>query len=301
MTYIPGISKTRSWKALQKHDVALLVFILSLTLIFLYFVIQESGHAFDFQALFPYIVHENTQGELVSGLLLQGFYGTLRLGLWALFFSLAIGGGVGILSAHKKGFAALPFKIYIQFFRNMPPLILLFFIFFFASSLFTEQLIQVEASISKQSPLVQNFFYTFIAPQGQLDRMVAAIITLALYEGAYVAEIVRSGIESIPQAQWEAALSQGFSLWQCRHYIIAPQSLRIMLPPLLGQSINVFKNSALASIISVPELTFQTIEIMAVSQITLELWICVIALYFILARCLETYGNYLEKHRKWTN
>ena len=225
----------------------------------------------------------------------------MRIGFWSVLLALVLGSFIGIISAHKKGFAALPAKFYVQLIRNIPPLILLFLIFFFTSYVFTEPLLQFEFLLQKTPLWMQSFFFNFVAPKGQLDIMVAAILTLGIYEGAYVAEIVRSGIESIPKAQWEAARSQGFTLWQTRHLIIIPQTFRLTLPALVGQSISTFKDTALVSIISLPELTFQSTEVMAVSNITLELWIVVAFLYYIVCYCLEKTGWYFEKKSKWYN
>ena len=104
-----------------------------------------------------------------------------------------------------------------------------------------------------------------IAPEGQLDRMVAAVLTLGVYEGAYVTEIVRGGIEGVPHGQWEASAALGFSRSQQLRLVIFPQAVRAILPPLVGQVITTFKDSALASLISLPDLTFQALEVMAIS------------------------------------
>jgi len=299
MPHILGITKARSWRKLNNTDYILFVFLTSCALFILYKLLKTNNLALDFSAIFPYIFYEDKSGSYVSGILLKGLFTTLRLGFWSVVLAFIFGSIIGVMSAHKKGFAALPARLYIQLIRNTPPLILLFLVFFFTAYIFTEPLLQFESDLSKAPLWVQSIFFNLIAPKGQLDIMFAAILTLGIYEGAYVAEMVRSGIESIPKAQWEAARSQGLTLWQTRRLIIIPQTFRLILPPLVGEAICTFKNSALASIISLPELTFQSTEAMAVSNITLELWIFVAFLYYIIAYILERIGWGLEKRAKW--
>ena len=301
MTYILGATKPRTWRQLNATDYFLLALLNIGVFFILYRLLQMDRLTLDFSSILPYIVYVNDSGQYVGGILLDGLLTTLRLGFWSLVLALIVGSLVGVISAHKKGFASLPAKIYVQLIRNTPPLILLFLVFFFASYVFTEPLLQFEFYLSKSPAWVQSLFYNIIAPKGKLDIMFAAILTLGLYEGAYVAEIVRGGIESIPRAQWEAARSQGLTLWQTRRLVIIPQTFRLILPPLVGESICTFKNSALASIISLPELIFQSTEIMAVSNITLELWIFVAFLYYIISYALEHIGWKLEKRAKWYN
>ena len=298
MPYIPGITKARSWRRLNRTDYILLALLVSVTFFILYKLLKTSNIGLDFSSIFPYIVYQDNTGSYVTGVLLNGFFTTLRLGFWSMAFALIFGSLVGIISAHKKGLCSLPTQLYIQVVRNTPPLILLFLVFFFASYIFTEPLLQFEFYLSKTPQWVQSIFFNLIAPKGKLDIMFAAILTLGIYEGAYVAEIVRGGIESIPKAQWEAARSQGLTLWQTRRLIIIPQTFRLALPPLIGQSITTFKDSALASIISLPELTFQSTEIMAVTNITLELWLVVALLYYIISYTLEQIGRRLESASK---
>lgn len=125
--------------------------------------------------------------------------------------------------------------------------------------------------------------------------MAAAVLTLGLYSGAYVAEIVRAAIEGVGKGQWDAAASLGMSQSQQMRWIIMPQAFRTMIPPLTGQCISVFKETTLASVISLPELTFQSLEVMAVSRMTFELWIVVAVLYLLLSSLWGQLGRWLER------
>ena len=213
MTYILGITKPRSWRKLNRTDYILLAF-LNLGIFFIvYRLVQTNSLSLDFSSILPYIFYINDAGDYVAGILLDGLFTTLRLGFWSLVLALIIGSLVGLASAHKKGFASLPAKLYIQLIRNTPPLILLFLVFFFASYVFTEPLLQFEFYLSKSPSWVQNIFYNIIAPKGKLDIMFAAILTLGIYEGAYVAEIVRGGIESVPKAHYQNSFFKVQKLW----------------------------------------------------------------------------------------
>lgn len=253
----------------------------------------------DFSAgrLFSCLIRFDEEENWHAGTLLQGVFMTLRVSIWCMVLAFASGFFVGIVSAHKRGLASLPSRLYVLMLRNMPPLILLFLVFFFASSILTELLLGIEYSVAKSTWKV--WFYALVAPEGQLDRMAACVLTLGLYEGAYIAEIVRAGIESVPHGQWEAGRAGGLSTWQIRRYIVIPQTLRQSLAPLAGQSISIVKDSAIASIISLQELTFQSMELMNVTGQTVELWILTALLYYCLCIFLEKISQKWEHSIKW--
>ncbi len=91
---------------------------------------------------------------------------------------------------------------------------------------------------------VQELATAIYAPVGQLDRMTAAVLALGIYQCAYMAEIFRAGIESVDRGQWDASLALGFSRAQSLRHVILPQSFRLILPPMTGQAISSFKDSA---------------------------------------------------------
>jgi len=120
--------------------------------------------------------------------------------------------------------------------------------------------------------LVQIFFWYFgsykILPQGLNDwlntgnfEFAAAVIALTIYTSAFIAEDIRSGVRSIPKEQMEAARSSGFSYLRSMQYIILPQAVRITIPPLINQFLNLMKNSSLAMTIGVAELTYQARQV----------------------------------------
>jgi len=299
MSWLPGITPARPWSKASPGDIVLGLAALACILCFVWRAVSVTQHHWDWSAMLPWLVTVDAEGGWQPGALTRGLIATLRLGLWAMLLALFSGGLVGCLSAGQRGLSALPATLYINLMRNTPPLVLLFLIFFFAGSFFTEPLLRVSALISSLPEWAGELFSLLVAPPDQLDRMTAAVLTLGLYEGAYVAEIVRAGIESVPREQWEASAAQGMTPWQQHRYVIAPQALRLMLPPLTSQTISTFKDTTLASIISLPELTFQSLEVMAVSRMTFELWLTTAAVYLALSCVWSALGRWLEKRRHW--
>jgi polar amino acid transport system permease protein len=121
-------------------------------------------------------------------------------------------------------------------------------------------------------------------------------MTMALLEGAYIAEIVRAGLQAVAKGQWEAGAALGLRRWQILRQIIFPQALRPMVPPLAGQFISTIKDSAIVSVISLQELTFQGMELMAATYLTFEIWICIALLYFLLTFGCSLLARRLELH-----
>ena len=299
VTYIPGHTPPRSWKRLNIGDILTGLGCIIFLAWFFWRAMDITPHAWDWASVRPYLFYRDLTGNWQSGILLRGLYATIRLGMWSMLLALVSGSLIGVLSAHQRGLAALPANIYINILRNTPPLVLLFLVFFFSGSFFTEPLLNVQTWVQKTGPVCQATLGWLFGPPGQWDRMAGAILTLGLYEGAYVAEIVRAGIESVPKNQWEASTAQGFTRWQQQRHIIAPQAIRLMLPPMINQTISAFKDTTLASIISLPELTFQSLEVMAVTRMTFELWLTTSVMYLLLSYIWALGGRWLEERQRW--
>jgi polar amino acid transport system permease protein len=195
--------------------------------------------------------------------LLEGFVATIELSLVALGASLLL----GIAVASGRSFLPAPFRwlftAYVEFFRNVPP-------------------------------IVQFFFWYFGLG---LEVWPAAIIGLSVFTGAYVAETIRSGILAIPKTQIEAAKSQGFRPLQVLFLVVLPQAMIRIVPPLSVEFINVVKNSSIAMTIGLTELTFQTQEIEARTFRGFEAATAVTALYVTLALVIVALSHLAER---WT-
>jgi len=121
------------------------------------------------------------------------------------------------------------------------------------------------------------------------------VLALAIFTGAYVAEIVRAGIQSVHRGQMEAARSLGLSYSQAMRRIILPQAFRRILPPLAGQFISLVKDSSLLGVIAVRELTKATREVVSSSLQPFELWILCAVLYLVLTFTLSLLIQQLER------
>lgn len=144
--------------------------------------------------------------------------------------------------------------------------------------------------------LVQIFiFYFFIATVLNLSREFAGVAALALFTGAYVAEIVRAGVQSIARGQDEAARSLGLNAAQSMRHVILPQAFKRVLPPLAGQFISLVKDTSLVSVIAITELTKSGREAITTSFSTFEIWFCVAALYLVINLPLSHLAGRLER------
>ena len=158
---------------------------------------------------------------------ISGFLVTLRVAFLALTLAIALGVLFGLFSVSRKKLLMAISRVYIEFFQNTPL-------------------------------AIQVFFYYFALPFVGINIPVEVlgILGVGLYHGAYVAEVVRAGIQSIPSGQMEAAKSQGFVFTQAMRYIIIPQTVKIILPPLTNQAVNLIKNTSVLSVISGGDLMF---------------------------------------------
>nr|WP_245398711.1 amino acid ABC transporter permease [Oceaniglobus trochenteri] len=138
-------------------------------------------------------------------------------------------------------------------------------------------------------------FYYVLGPIFGLDRWAASILTLAVFHGALVSEIFRAAINAVPQGQWEAAASIGMSRAQAYRWIILPQSVRFMLPPLTGEMVHLIKSSAIVSVIAVAELTTVGRNIISETFMSFEIWFTVAAVYLVVTLILSIGVSRLEK------
>ena len=129
-----------------------------------------------------------------------------------------------------------------------------------------------------------------------IDNKVAAILALSLYVGSFYAEIFRGGVKAVESGQHEAASAIGMSQFQLMWRIIVPQAGKKMLPAFINQSVIQFKNTSLASVISVAELSYMAAVVNGETYRPLESYSTVAILYFILIFPLTQFADRLEKH-----
>lgn len=149
----------------------------------------------------------------------------------------------------------------------------------------------------RNTPLVVQLFvmYFVIAPVFGLGQAPSAILALSLFEGAYLAEIFRAGIGTVPKGQWEAGASLGLSRAATFRHVVLPQAFSHVLPPLTGELVNLVKNTALVSIIAVADLSMLGQVIIADTFLSLEVWLSVAAIYLIITLSLAFLTARLER------
>jgi polar amino acid transport system permease protein len=233
----------------------------------------------------------------VSNLLMQGLATTLRLAVWATLCATVVGIVMGYWRTCQNLALRIISRCYVELIRNIPPVVFIFIFYFFVSS----QLFPAIGiyNIDKENPLVANEVFAFLfGNPALLDNFLAGMICLSLFEGAYITEIVRAGIQSTPKGQWEAAQSIGLSHFNVLRYIVIPQAVRKILPPLAGQFITLIKDSAIISLISIQELTFVATEVAATTTRVFETWILVGAMYFVLCYSFALLFAHFERRAK---
>lgn len=196
---------------------------------------------------------------------IDGALKTLEISALALLFAIPIGIIFGLGRISRNRFIRLISTIYVEVMRGIPLLVLLFWIFFVLGQ--------------------------FI----KLGPYWSAVIGLAIFSGAFIAEIVRSGIQGVPKGQMEAARSTGMSYTSAMRYIVLPQAFRRVLPPLASQFIILIKDSSLISVISATDLTLNAKNLVATSFRSLEVWSFVAIIYLIMTFSLSLIIRYFEK------
>jgi polar amino acid transport system permease protein len=224
---------------------------------------------------------DGEQGRWVPNVLMQGFFTTLRLSIWATVFAALIGTTMGLLRLSRSRFRRWTAAAYVELTRNTPPLVLVFVFYYFIGEQVLPRL-GPEAALLRLGPGAQSLLSTLLAPPGLLTAFLSAVVTLSIIEGAYITEIVRAGVQSIDRGQREAGAALGLSRRQRLRHVILPQALQRILPPLGGQFISTIKDSAIVSVISIQELTFRGMELMSATYLTFETWITISAMYFLL-------------------
>ena len=240
------------------------------------------------------VLHDEATGTYAANLLLHGLATTLRLAVWATILASIIGIVMGYWRTCENLTARIISRGYVELIRNLPPLVFIFIFYFFVSSQIFPALGVDDISRDNWVVNTTAFRVMFGDPQ-LLSNFLAGVLCLALFEAAYVTEIVRAGIQSVGKGQWEGARAIGLSRINVLRDVILPQAVRKILPPLAGQFITLIKDSAIVSLISVQELTFLATEVAATTTKVFETWILVGAMYFVLCYSFALFFSRLER------
>jgi polar amino acid transport system permease protein len=210
-----------------------------------------------------------------TGLLIVGLWITIKLSIIATIFGILIGiiGGLFRISSNP----ALKWLtiVYIELIRGSPLLVQIIIWYYVLGTVIND--------------LLASFGI------GRIPAFWYGVASLACFAGAYVTEIVRAGIQSIHRGQIEASRSLGMTYMQSMRYIILPQALRRILPPLAGQFISLIKDSSLLGVIAISELLKSTREAVAASLMPFELYFLCAILYLFITFSLSMSIQYLEK------
>ena len=224
---------------------------------------ENLGYNWQWSRVPRYLVASSADGWQ-AGPLLEGLLLTLQITAVSLLLSFVIGLVTALMRLSGSRMSKFLAQIYLETIRNTPLLIQIFIVYF------------------------------VFAPIFDLGRFSSAILALSLFEGAYASEIIRAGILAVPVGQSEAAASLGMNRYHNYRFIILPQALRKVIPPLTSQGISLVKDSALVSTIAIYDLTMQGQQIVAETFLTFEIWFTVAAIYLFVTLSLSMLVRFLE-------
>ena len=198
---------------------------------------------------------------------------TLLLALWGLFFACILGMIFGLLSVVRNQVCNVIPSIYVDVIRGVPMIGLAYFIFF-------------------GLPYACK---NFLGSKMTLTALQAGTAALALNCGAYMAEIIRAGIQSVDPGQMEAARSLGLPYWRAMVRVVLPQAIRTMIPSIINQFIITLKDTSILSVIGFPELVNTAKNVIAISFKSFEVWGIVAVMYLIVITILSKIAKRLER------
>jgi len=274
-------------------DALILAVILGLIGYVLHRAQSHFHYNWDWRLIPGYFARYDAERGWVLNLLGQGLLATMRLALWGSLLAALTGGTMGVCRLSRSLFLRLFSRAYVELIRNAPPLVFIFIFYFFISGQ-VAPLLEAERWIAAAPETLRVLAFLFGPPE-LLPNFLSGLVCLALFEGAYVTEIVRAGIEAVPRGQWEAARALGLHSGQVMNEVVLPQAARRMIPALAGQFIALIKDSSLISLISIQELTFAGTELAVSSGRVFEVWLTVAALYFLLCFGLARWFRRLER------
>jgi His/Glu/Gln/Arg/opine family amino acid ABC transporter permease subunit len=207
--------------------------------------------------------------------LLSGLMITLELSALAWILAVALGIVSGALRTVKFRPLRAVATFYVEFFRNVPLLVWMFFWYFGVPPFLPE--------------VIREWLF------GHGLEFWAGVLALGVYSGARFSEVLRSGIQSIPRTQMEAAVASGLTTFQAYRYVILPVALRLIIPPATNESLNLLKNSSVALTISVAELTFQTRQIETYTAKAIEALTAGTLIYLVLCIGLASIMSWVER------
>ena len=216
-----------------------------------------------------------------GGLLMAAMGQTLLLALCGLFFACIIGLIVGLMSVVKNRACNIIATIFVDVIRGVPMIVLAFYVFF-AVPMLLNNIMHLNTLLGLSSQIT-------------LSALQAGTICLALNCGAYMAEIIRAGIESVDKGQMEAARSLGLSYWKAMAKVVLPQAIRTMIPSIINQFIITLKDTSILSVIGFPELVNTAKNVVANTMSAFQVWSIVALMYLIVITLLSRLAKRVER------
>lgn len=211
------------------------------------------------------------------GDLWSGFGLTLKVVFAGLALSIVLGTVLGVFSTTRSNVLRAISRVYVEFYQNTPLPVQVFFMYMAGPKI-------LQVILHTDSPVRTSAF-------------ALGALGVGLYHAAYISEVIRTGIESVPRGQMEAALSQGFSRIQAYVYIILPQTFKVILPPLCNQALNLVKNSSVLALIAGGDLMYNADGFVSTYGY-LQGYIMACILYFIICFPLALLVQWLEARSK---
>ena len=213
--------------------------------------------------------------SVYGGLLLRAMGQTLLLALCGLFFACILGLIFGLLSVLKNRVCNIISTIFVDVIRGVPMIVLAYMIYF-----------GIPQCVNGFMPAGAKF---------TLTALQAGTIALALNCGAYMAEIIRAGIQSVDPGQMEAARSLGLPYWRAMARVVLPQAIRTMIPSIINQFIITLKDTSILSVIGFPELVNTAKNVVANTMSSFQVWAIVGVMYLIVITLLSRLAKQLER------
>lgn len=213
-------------------------------------------------------VYRIVDGEFVAGPLLLGLGVTLELTAWSMVLTAIVGLVTALLRLSNSFAGKMVATVYLEAVRNTPLLVQLF------------------------------LFYFVLGPIIGIDRFWVGVLCLSFYEGSFASEIIRAGLQSVPRGQVEAGSAIGLTPVDRFRFIVLPQAIPLILPPMTGLIISLIKHSAIVSVIAVAEMTTAGLNIISDTFMAFEIWFTVAAMYLVITVSLSFFVSSLESRAR---
>lgn len=207
----------------------------------------------------------------------EGFFVTLKVVIAGLILALVLGTILGVFSTTRSRVLRTISRVYVEFYQNTPLPVQVFFMYMVGPML-------LQSLTGASNPV-------------RISAFTLGVLGVGLYHAAYISEVIRTGIDSVPRGQMESALSQGFSRLQAYIYIILPQTFKVILPPLCNQTLNLVKNTSVLALIAGGDLMYNADNFVSTWGY-LQGYIMACLLYFIICFPLALLVQWLEARSK---